>query len=58
MAVKYDVERVIKFILNQSNVDHNFATEDNPRQPIVIAANNGYHKTLALFAEKEIDLLR
>ena len=62
LAVKFNVERVIKFLLNQqggsNGLDpHAIAGEgEEQRSPAVIAANHGYHSILKLFTNRPVDI--
>ena len=57
LAVKYNVERAIKFLLNQGLDPHAIASEgEEQRPPAVIAANHGYHNILKLFTNRPVDL--
>ena len=59
LAVKYNVERAIKFLLNQGLDPHAIASEgEEQRPPAVIAANHGYHNILKLFTNHQVDLSR
>ena len=52
LAVKFNVERAIKFLLQQKGVVATATSEVDKKPPAAIAANHGYHKVLKLLLKR------